>query len=522
MKKITLAKMQRRNRTGKRTPAPFRWLGWLAALILIGGGVLVLLAPSLVTGYLRAYLQKDEFRHQAEAMIGATIGGKAHLAPLIWNDDTVTLTDLSLETASGWSVDAGGLHASLDFGAIRNGSWSLQNTGTDDLTLRHTPAAARNSQTAASPTPIEGGNASIPAFLRHYIPTQTEISGFDVHRFFFEHGRAATAWKIAGTTLHLGAWSSGKKSVPAKMDGGMLQTPIQAPQQKGPLKFDIAQATLRVSDEQLQLSDATLRWKQQSEATLRGSLKFKTGAWQTFAHVKAVPLDEFLDAWWKQRLSGKIEGDFEMSGGNSGASAWKAEVALKGGVLMALPILDKLATYTKAARFKRLVLDICQASLHPQGDILHIDHIIVQSNDLLRIEGAMTIRGRAVSGDFMLGVTPETLRSIPGADRRVFVETNSNGPPGLQWTRVQITGTLDAPQEDLSARLIGAVGLSLLFDTPGNVVGKGAEILLKPALGEDAAKVPGKVINGASGLIEQGVKTGTGILNKVLPIFPGK
>ena len=39
--------------------------------------------------------------------------------------------------------------------------------------------------------------------------------------------------------------------------------------------------------------------------------------------------------------------------------------------------------------------------------------------------------------------------------------------------------------------------------------------LLKPVLGEDASKIPGKFIEG-------GMKTGTDLLNKVLPLFPGK
>ena len=121
----------------------------------------------------------------------------------------------------------------------------------------------------------------------------------------------------------------------------------------------------------------------------------------------------------------------------------------------------------------------------------------------------------------MLGVTPETVRGIPGAEKRVFVEDNPAGPPGLQWTRVRIAGTLDAPQEDLSSRLIGAAGMSLVFDAPAKV-GQGAEALLKPVVGEDAAKVPGKVIDGTSGVIESGVKAGAGMINKVLPIFPGK
>ncbi len=511
--------MQRRTRPGKRPySSSFRWLWWLAALLLVSAVVLVLLAPSLVTGYIRTYVQKDDFRLRAQDMLAARMDGTARIAPLVWNDDTVSVADLSL-TSPAWNLDAGGLHASLDFGAIRHGKWSIQNAGADDLSLRHTTAPTAGAPPAATAAAaFDDSDDGIPSFLRRYIPSQTLVSGFEVHRFTFEQ----EGWRIAEAQLSLGAWRSGEVSTSARLSGGRLQTPIQAPQQKEPLQFDLTKATLRAGESQFQVSDATLRWKQASQATLRGSLKYQTGAWQLFTHVKSVPLDEFLDEWWKQRLSGRVEGDLEMSGSRTSPLTWKADVALKDATLTGLPILDKLVTYTNAHRFKRLVLDICSASIRPKGDFLHIDHIIVQSNGLLRIEGSLTIRGRALEGDFLLGVTPETLSGIPGAGNRVFVDTNPGGPPGLQWARVHVVGTLDAPQEDLSSRLIGAAGMSLLLDTPGTVVGKGAETLLKPVLGEDAAKLPGKIINGAGGVIENGVNAGTGLLKSVFPVFPGK
>lgn len=513
------AKMQRRNRPGKRpaSSSSLRWLWWLAGLFIVGGFVLVLMAPTLVTSYIRAYLQTDDFRQKTADLIAARVGGSAHVAPIIWNDDTATAADLSVDTA-GWNMDVGGLHAALDFGAIRSGKWSIQSAGADDLALRHTPSSSMDSPLAADFVKFDSSNDGIPAFLRRYIPTETTISGFEAHRFLFEQG----GWKIAETQLHLGTWQSGDVSVSAKLSGGSLLTPIQAPEQKQPLQFDLSKATLRVGASQIQISDATLRWKQASEATLRGSLKYETGAWQIFTHVKALPLDEFLDAWWKQRLSGRIEGDLEVAGTRAAPPSWKAAVALKDGTLTGLPILEKLVTYTNTHRFKRLVLDICSATFQPQGDSLRIENIIVQSNGLLRIEGALTLRDRSLEGDFFLGVTPETLAGIPGANSRVFVENNPGGPPGLKWTHVHIIGTLDAPQEDLSSRLIGAAGMSLLFDTPGALVGQGAETLLKPVLGEDVAKMPGKIMDGASSVIENGVNVGSGLINKVLPVFPGK
>jgi hypothetical protein len=34
--------------------------------------------------------------------------------------------------------------------------------------------------------------------------------------------------------------------------------------------------------------------------------------------------------------------------------------------------------------------------------------------------------------------------------------------------------------------------------------------------------MPGKVLDGAGSVLENGVKAGAGILNQVLPVFPGK
>lgn len=502
------AEMHRRTRPTRRKSSPLRWLGWIAALIVIAAITLNLLAPTLVTRFIRSYVQKEAFRQKAEELIAAKTGGKALIDSLTWNDDNALVSEMQLEDAHGWDVEAVGLHAALDFGAIRTGVWSVHSAGADELTLRRSAAATPHQTDSAENA---GSADSIPSFLRRHIPTKTEISGFDVRHFNFEQA----GWKITETDVKAAAWESGKTSVPVKLSGGSLQTPFKAPEQAEAIKLDLVKATLRVTSEQIQLSDATLRWKQSSEATLRGSVKFETGAWQTFAHVQAVPLDEFLNAWWKQRLSGKVKADLEFSGSRNTPVAWKADAVLENGVLEGLPILEKLATYTHVERFKRLVLDICQASFRPEGDALRIEKIIVQSNGLLRIEGAMTLRGRMMEGDFMVGVTPETLKAIPGAGSLIFTQTNPNGPAGLLWTSVHVAGPLDAPQEDLSSRLIGGAGMSLLFDTPGKIVNQGAETLLKPVLGEDAAKMPGKVIEG-------GVKTGADLLNKVLPLFPGK
>lgn len=510
--------MPRRTRTAARRKAsPLRWLGGLAIFVVVVGVVLVLLAPTLVTRFIRSYVQRDDFRLRAAEMISSRTGGEARIESLSWHDDHASASEMSVEDARGWDVDVAGLHASLDFGAIRSGVWRVHSAGVDELILRRVEAPSRREPVADRPAPADPTSA-VPSFLRRHIPSTTEIGGFEVGRLFVDQA----GWRLAESSAKAGAWESGQASVAVKLRGGTLRTPLAAPQQFAPLQLELSSASIRLGADQLQLSDASMRWKQNAEASIRGSIKVESGAWQVFAHVQNVPLDEFLDPWWKQRLSGKIKADIESSGTRPVGVSWTADVRLENGVIQGLPILEKLATHTRAERFRRLVLDICQATVRPEGNALRFEKVIVQSNGLIRIEGSMTLRGNMVDGDFMVGVTPETLKWIPGAQSHVFTQANAQGPPGLLWTRVRVEGSLNAPQEDLSARLLGGAGMSLLFDNPSQLVNHGAETLLKPVLGEEASKLPGKVIEGAGGLLEKGVKAGAGVLEQIVPGIPVK
>ena len=368
------------------------------------------------------------------------------------------------------------------------------------------------------------GAAALPGWLSQYIPKTTEVDGFDAERFSYSQN----GWQVDEARLHLGSYNSastskGRYSFLGTLDGGTLRLPVTPPGQKEPLKLGIDRASFRLTDEKLQITESTLRWKDRSKGTLRGSLRFG-GEWQVFVHAEQVPTAEFLSEEWQKHLTGHFEGDAELSGANGQPMNWKADVALKDGVLSSLPILDKLATYTRMERFKQLALDIATASVSPHSSGgTRLEKIVIQSNGLMRLEGTLTLLpGDAIEGHFMVGVTPETLRWLPGAQNRVFIESNPQGPPGLNWARVKVAGTRTAPQEDLSSRLLGAAGMSLLLDTPGAIVNQASDTLLKPVLGEDAAKLPGAIINGTTKTLEEGVKTGTDLINKVIPIFPGK
>lgn len=507
-----------RRRSVQRRSSPLRLLGWFLAVVVGAGIVLVLAAPVLVTSYLERFVRGDGFAEFAERSVESRLGGRAEISPPNWLGDTAAFGDVRIETAGGWQLEARAVRASVDFGSIRRKVWHVHSAEADELTLQKVPQAAQGSV-------VEAVAVALPAWVHRYLPTSTEVDGFGVERFAYTHGE----WRITDSRLQLDAYDSaaagpGRFSIPGSLDRGALHVPVTPPNQTEPLKLEIKTACFRLTESKLQLLESKLEWKDRSTATLSGSVKFGTGDWDATVHAANVPAAEFLDEYWRLRLTGRLEGDLDLSGSRGAPANWRADGALKGGELNSLPVLDKLATYTRMDRFKRLALDIATASVIPRvGGGTHLEKIVVQSNGLLRIEGTLDLLpGDGIAGDFMVGVTPETLRWLPGAESRVFVEKYPQGPPGLNWARVKVAGTRAAPQEDLSSRLLGAAGMSLLIETPGVIVNQASDLILKPVLGEDAAKLPGQLLNGGAKTLESGVKVGGDLINKVLPIFPGK
>lgn len=511
--------MHRRKPQGRRPFSLLRWLTLTGSCLAVAALLLLVSAPTLVTRFIRSYLQKEAFRQQAEAAVSAATGGEASLSPLVWSDDTATASELEVHNAHGWDVNATGAHAALNFGTIRAGVWSIENVGADELSLHAKPASRHQKTVSTQDNEVShfAPSSAVPSFLRSYIPSKVNVSTAEVERFSLEKD----GWSINDSHLSTGSWTSGRTTLQAKLSGGTVHMPIKLPEQPAPLETNLEQASLKFSPSQLQLFESRLRWKQSAKATVRGTLKTDSGEWEVKSQITDVPLSEFLNSEWKSRLTGQMRGDVQANGAKNQAAQWTAELVLEDGSLQGLPILSTLASYTRMERFKRLTFDTFQATVQPKGDALVISKIVIQSNGLLRIEGTLTLLNDSLDGHFLLGVTSEALQWIPGAQNRIFTGSNAQAPSGFHWTQVRVGGTKQAPQEDLSARLLGGAGMALVFDTPGKILDQGAQTLLKPVLGEDASKLPGQIIQGAGGVLENGVKTGAELLNKVVPVFPG-
>jgi len=166
---------------------------------------------------------------------------------------------------------------------------------------------------------------------------------------------------------------------------------------------------------------------------------------------------------WRQRLSGRLAGVANINaplGTGEAASELtvSGSLALVDGQLTALPILDEIGTFTHTERFRTLELTRASANYKRTPGRLEVTDLVVESEGLIRIEGAYTVVDGQIDGDFQVGLTPATLQWIPGSQELIF--TDSRG--GYRWTPMHITGPVAHPVDDLTPRLITATGKTII------------------------------------------------------------
>ena len=165
---------------------------------------------------------------------------------------------------------------------------------------------------------------------------------------------------------------------------------------------------------------------------------------------------------WSKRLSGQLEIDAVVTG-DVDAIQSEGTIAVKEGVLTALPVLDQLATYTRTERFRRIALNRADAKFAKNGEQLLIHELFLQSDGLARLEGAITIDQSQLDGSLNLGVIPGILKWLPvGEDMEKAMFKDDRD--GHRWTKVKIGGTVNDPSHDLDDQLLAA-GVETAKDT---------------------------------------------------------
>lgn len=468
---------------------------------LLGLIVCGVIAAAVVFGVIRSYLHSDSFRRFLSVKASDVAGVEGEFEPFRW-DGLAVDSPVFKGSGQGMVKDLRieGLHTEVGLGGLGRGVWEIQSSRVQRLKVT---VDAR--KPGVPPLPArEDAPPPLPARdQKGWLPKKIELKGLDVGELLVSAALEQGPVSVSGVRLHVEPGETKKSFLITATDGRITPPPGIVPELR------LNQAKLRWQDGDCFLSEATAGIWKDGLIQANGEWSQGTGIYSIEGSLRGVKCEEVFNEDWSKRFTGNLESTFG-AGNPSNKLDVRGSLTIHDGVLTALPVLDALAAYSDTRRFRILSLSTAKTDWRWNKDELFLSKLVLASEGLVRLEGAIHLRGRELDGSFNLGLAPGTLASIPGAETRVF----SPGPHGLLWTPLRITGTLDDPKEDLTDRLIAAAGLrmfdvipetgekvirftrSVVKDAPEKVIDQGGKILEK---GSDIVNEVGGVLDGILG-----------------------
>jgi hypothetical protein len=212
----------------------------------------------------------------------------------------------------------------------------------------------------------------------------------------------------------------------------------------------------------LTLYNIDLAPEEKNEGSIRGEGTAGMGKDRSIdfrANFERAPIRAWLPEKWKEHLRGSAFGGVHWTGENPKleSSSGEGSLRIRNARADNLPFLQKLAELAREKSFEHLELSDCSLNFLWRYPRIEIKDIAVEEKGKFKIEGAISIDRRSLTGTIQLGVTRQYLAWLPNAEE-IFDRQRS----GYVWTTVHLSGTIDEPKQDLSPRII-----ELFKESPG-------------------------------------------------------
>lgn len=415
--------------------------------------LLLILAPIITFYQVFSWLQSESFRIKLEEIVKdkaqankVSIAGKLQI-----NDDQVSMQAIDLERADIIEhAAARRIVAHIERSKLLDRELSITKLTMEEAALQ------LNANDMDEPLPPikkdEGG------LLKKFAPEKAQLHSFeckdaDIVLLTGEKRYSLTGGNITATPLTPNQMEEWQVTV----ENGRVRTPLSYL-----LTSNIKTATLFRTKETTELTECRFMLTP-GELRMKGSMQNDTKNWVAILRANKANVARLLSDDWKKRLTGEIYGDLKLVGTGTTIKEAGGNISLQRGVLEALPILsDFCLAGTKGYRSIHLEKAVCRISF-PYADSLYniknawlFDQIDLRSKDgNLRVLGHVIVGSDgALRGTLTVGLT-ETIASAfsavsADATSRIF---NVEGEAGYQWLNINLSGTIDDPQEDLSARV---------------------------------------------------------------------
>lgn len=399
---------------------------WISAVAVVVVVAVCILLGSLWVG---SYIRGGDFRALVSGATGQAMGGKADIAALQWTGASVYSERVGLQGSPGAglrTLEASQVRAEVNWRALLGGAWRVDRISIAKLSGEWGPSVETpTARTVASKSPA-GLSALLP------------------HRFELGDVRIASAElsyegsKLAGSSLTITPDGAGWVFAGS---GGTLSVPWSP-------RFDVGSFRARQQGGVFYLLGGDLRLGAKGKVKVSGDT---ASGGRVEVAWEAVDARDILPGDWKGRLEGTLEGtaSARLVGDSEGY------VQLTEGRLERVPLLDTVADFTANPAFRRMALQHVSGNFSMKEGELAVTNFVGESKGLMRVVGRFSVsRSGRLDGHLEVGVTAQTLQWIPGSRERVF----STSRDGYLWAPLKLGGTVEKPTEDLTPRLVRAMG----------------------------------------------------------------
>lgn len=490
----------------RRRKGPFVILLVTSASLL----ALLLVGLFIAKAWVARWIEGDQFRQWLTQKAGQSLNAEVELEPLTIRRGTAQTNQFSAERRDkkGFSLLLEGISAEID--GISNQTILVPEIRVNRFDLRFPlikeAESPPQSMSQTKPQVHQNSVESSPnfignkpeSFLKKFLPNAVDVDTVSIASSRIIIGSESAPDLFLTTTRSEVIPDLGNQLWEVRVEGGKLVLKDRPP-------LSVHAANLRWNGKDLFLERCALGIFKEGHLESKGEISF-TGEknLDLTTDFSLIDVRDLIESPWRERLSGILQGTVRSSGSLS-APVYEGNVSLSEGVCQSLPILKTVAQYTRSDRFERLILDQASSEFRREGDTIALRNLVLQTDGLMRIEGSLDIVGEELDGNLEVGVTPGTMRWIPGAERLVFTEKRD----GFLWTSMRLTGTTAEPKEDLSARLIAAAGRSIIEDAPAEVIDAAKEMLAPGSETRDDLK-------------KEIMERGTNILKQLTPILNRK
>ncbi len=463
----------------------------LIVVVSICAVLLVILVVGLVMvkSAIEGWLKGDEFRKLLVQKAGVVLKSEIEMSDMTWQGSEVYSDKFR---ARGYE-DAGFGELGLDgvratFGGIQDQAIMVPTVTVNRMSLLFSDKRQKRPPGGGDEV-TEFSGPDLPSFLEQFVPNRVDLGEISVSSasvLVRSEADGSQPFELTGVRgkfdpdLETGMWE-------IQGQGGKLRLPDQP-------EIRLKDLAMRWQETELYIDRCALGIYENGYVDGGGDISFAgEGNFDLDLEISSIDVDELLEGEWEERINGTIEGPVTITG-RPGAFLYEGTINVVDAVVEKVPVLTVIAKYTKNDQFEHLTLSQAKTEFKSDGEVVGLRNLELQADGLMRVEGDIDIKGEQIAGILQVGVTPGTLRWIPGAENLVFVEKRD----GFLWAPMTLTGTLSEPEEDLSGRLIAAAGEAILKELPEGLLNE-AQKFLDPS-GKPAD--PGSIIDQGKGILE--------------------